>query len=318
MAKKQCESKLIPINKILRPAETQMRVRISEETINEYAEARQSGARFPDIEVFGPTEDDVYILASGFHRVGGYEKAGDLKINATIYPGGYREAILHAVGTNSDHGLQRTEEDRRKCVLTLLCDKEWRAKPQDWVAKVARVRKQFVGDVKRELKEEEARARGETVPERPSRKAAKSSPIGSNGAPAKRSMEPITVEGSDRWGQVIPEDLKAVVGYANAGLLIAKAIRDHVAEVEEFRKTPGGVKVAHQSVTTDLRKAAEGIERCVFDAVCPECEGSGEITDDKEKKSKCPSCAGRAWLDKNTIAALPDRLVRKLKKAAKE
>ena len=36
-----------------------------------------------------------------------------------------RDAILHASGANADHGLRRSNADKRKAVLTLLEDDEW-------------------------------------------------------------------------------------------------------------------------------------------------------------------------------------------------
>ena len=39
--------------------------------------------------------------------------------------GGRREAILHSVGANAEHGWRRGNEDKRKAVQTLLNDPEW-------------------------------------------------------------------------------------------------------------------------------------------------------------------------------------------------
>jgi hypothetical protein len=46
-------------------------------------------------------------------------------IAADVRPGGQREAILHSVGANAKHGWRRSNEDKRKTVLTLLNDPEW-------------------------------------------------------------------------------------------------------------------------------------------------------------------------------------------------
>lgn len=39
--------------------------------------------------------------------------------------GGLRDAILHSAGANANHGLRRTNEDKRRAVLMLLDDEEW-------------------------------------------------------------------------------------------------------------------------------------------------------------------------------------------------
>ncbi|MDR9404902.1 MAG: hypothetical protein RI580_15855 [Halothece sp. Uz-M2-17] len=36
-----------------------------------------------------------------------------------------RDAILHSVGANATHGLRRSNQDKRKAVVTLLQDNEW-------------------------------------------------------------------------------------------------------------------------------------------------------------------------------------------------
>jgi hypothetical protein len=44
---------------------------------------------------------------------------------ATIQPGTRRDAILHAAGANADHGLRRSNDDKRRAVQMLLQDEEW-------------------------------------------------------------------------------------------------------------------------------------------------------------------------------------------------
>jgi len=47
----------------------------------------------------------------------------ELEIN--IINGTQRDAILHSVGANATHGLRRSNQDKRKAVVTLLEDNEW-------------------------------------------------------------------------------------------------------------------------------------------------------------------------------------------------
>jgi hypothetical protein len=42
-----------------------------------------------------------------------------------VHPGTRRDAVLFSVGANAAHGLKRTNEDKRKAVMTLLTDPEW-------------------------------------------------------------------------------------------------------------------------------------------------------------------------------------------------
>jgi hypothetical protein len=81
-------------------------------------------AEFPAIVVF--YDGSNYWLADGFHGVLGGQKAEIAELQADIRQGDKRNAILYSVGANSDHGLRRTNSDKRRAVMTLLDDAEWR------------------------------------------------------------------------------------------------------------------------------------------------------------------------------------------------
>lgn len=307
------KSASIAISKIVRCAETQMRTRINDDVIERYAAERKAGAKFPDVVVFGPDENGVYVLADGFHTVAAYEKVGETKIGCTVYAGGLRDAILHSVGANAAHGLPRTEADRTKAVMTLLSDKEWSKKPQEWIAKMARVRKQLVGDVKKDMADQVLRARGETPPPRPERKEPERKERTPAADKPSKSLEPVVVGDSDRYRQPIPDKVKPAASYAGPAHALAKEIRDLLPRLASLHKSPGGVKMAHISVEADLKRAAEGIERSVFECVCPVCGGDGS---GEKKNSHCPTCTGRGWLDRNGVAALPQSVANALKAKA--
>ena len=80
----------------------------------------------------------MFIHSRGFvaparAREGGSEARSDfepfgvnsLDLEAEIRRGTQRDAVLYSVGANSDHGLRRTNEDKRRAVLRLLEDEEW-------------------------------------------------------------------------------------------------------------------------------------------------------------------------------------------------
>ena len=62
----------------------------------------------------------VYWLADGFHRYHAHRRAGQDQIEVDVREGTLREAILHSAGANADHGLQRTNRDKRNAVVTVL------------------------------------------------------------------------------------------------------------------------------------------------------------------------------------------------------
>jgi DNA-binding transcriptional ArsR family regulator len=102
---------------------TQPRAQIDLFTVNDYAVSMSNGAIFPPLVVFYDGVD--YWLADGFHRAEAAKQAR-LEPQMDIRQGTRRDAILYSVGANATHGLRRTNEDKRRAVMTLLADDEWR------------------------------------------------------------------------------------------------------------------------------------------------------------------------------------------------
>ena len=128
---------------------TQSRAQISEETVTDYAEAMSAGDTFPPITVYHDGVD--YYLADGFHRLHAAQRLGRASIQAEVKTGTLRDAILFSLGANRDHGLRRTNADKRKCVQTLLEDFEWGELSVNEMARICGVSPQLVSAVKAEM-----------------------------------------------------------------------------------------------------------------------------------------------------------------------
>jgi len=102
---------------------TQPRAVIDDAVVQEYAEAMREGAKFPPVVVFNDGYD--YWLADGFHRVAAAKVARFTEIDADEREGLRRDAVLYAMGANANHGVRRTNADKRRAVTTLLKDPEW-------------------------------------------------------------------------------------------------------------------------------------------------------------------------------------------------
>jgi ParB/Sulfiredoxin domain len=128
---------------------TQARAALSDTIMHEYAEAMARGEAFPPIEVY--SDETTYWLADGFHRVNAAKIAGYTTIAAVVHTGGKREALLHAVSANEEHGYRRTDADRRHAVSLLLADAAWREWNNRAIARQCRVSEFFVRTLRREL-----------------------------------------------------------------------------------------------------------------------------------------------------------------------
>ena len=97
---------------------TQPRVAIDQGIVDEYAEQYSGGVDLKPVIVFH--DGATYWLADGFHRYWANRKIKSDYIYAHVHHGTQRDAILYSVGANADHGLRRTNGDKRKAVLTML------------------------------------------------------------------------------------------------------------------------------------------------------------------------------------------------------
>jgi hypothetical protein len=143
------EGRNLKIKDLRRDGGTQPRVAFDQDVVREYAEAMKAGKMFPPVTVFFDGRE--YWLADGFHRVGGAIEAGRDTIAAIVIKGSQRDAVLFAVGANADHGMRRTNEDKRNAVRKLLIDKEWQQMPDAEIARKCSVSDTFVGGLRKEL-----------------------------------------------------------------------------------------------------------------------------------------------------------------------
>lgn len=101
--------------------ELQVRVRINDEQVAQYAECmttEEDTKVFPPVEIF---YDGVkYWLADGHHRRAAAEKAGHSKIWAIIKSGTHEDAVWAAISGNGKQGLALTAEDRKRALEIAL------------------------------------------------------------------------------------------------------------------------------------------------------------------------------------------------------
>lgn len=134
---------LLRLDQVKLDGGTQARESIDESVVAEYAENVESLPR--PVVFFDGSE---YWLADGFHRYHAYRKAGIVGAEFVVRTGTRREAILYSVGANAEHGLRRSNADKRRAVETLLEDAEWSGWSDREIAKMCRVSHPFVASLR--------------------------------------------------------------------------------------------------------------------------------------------------------------------------
>ena len=139
----------IRLEKIKVDGDLQVRDKINEDAVREYAEVIREGGKMPPVTVF--FDGKTYHLADGWHRFFAHKQAAFAEIEAEVHDGSRRDAILFAVSANDKHGLRRTNADKRRSVLVLLEDFEWSEWNNTKIAEVCGVSATFVDKIRKEM-----------------------------------------------------------------------------------------------------------------------------------------------------------------------
>lgn len=164
----------LPIDKIKTDPRAQFRVELKQDTVDNYAALLKEGTAFPAVDVFADAETGDHILADGFHRIAAAKQAAMSSFPARLHAGNLRDAVLFSLGANREHGLYRSNDDKRKAVVFCLRDPELHQKPQREIARLCGVTQAMVSKVHNELypklkksKDEGALDNGYQMPDSP-------------------------------------------------------------------------------------------------------------------------------------------------------
>lgn len=125
----------------------QLRAKLNEQAIEDYAHVLREGGKMPPVVLFH--DGTTYHLADGWHRYFAHKKAGLEIIDADVREGTRRDAIYFALSANSKNGLHRSNEDKIKAVMTMLDDVEWSEQSDREIAIACDVSHPFVARLRR-------------------------------------------------------------------------------------------------------------------------------------------------------------------------
>ena len=287
-------SKLAPIKieAIHRDTRKQARAGMNAEYVAELATLVEDGAKLPPITVYAAQAGGPYHLADGWHRVAAYEKLGYKDIEAEVLKGTGREAFIFGLGANFEHGLRRTNDDKRRAVMLALADAELNAQGDRQIAQVCKVSESLV----RTLRAKQVAAA--SVEDKPTIAAAIKTDTATRKEAARVEEyddEPEAEEPKrrkDETGYFIPDDILTTWDDATelSRSMLANA-RDLLMIIEKgltkdaiFAELTNSTLASANALVTDL-KAIKPY------AVCTECSGGA-------KRKTCKLCKSRGFISK--------------------
>ena len=142
-------TKLLALREMTVDFDLQCREKPDENQVREYATEMEHGVQFPPPVVF--FDGSSYWLADGFHRFWAAQLAGLRQLEVQVYEGGPAQAIAYAAGANGQHGMRRTNADKRLAIRKLMVDAGLATRSDSVIAEMVGVDHKTVGKVRKEL-----------------------------------------------------------------------------------------------------------------------------------------------------------------------
>lgn len=138
------------------------------------------------------------VLTRGFHRIEALKRLGRKRVEVEVKNGDVADALVDAAGSNSGHGLKRTNADKCRCVeMVLEAHPDWSSRR---VADEAGVSANFVGELrdKREAKAEDVSSDDTSAPKTRTDKRGHQRPASKPKSASSKKKEPEPVSQPDK------------------------------------------------------------------------------------------------------------------------
>jgi hypothetical protein len=142
-------SKTLQVSQIRLDGDTQSRIELNDAIVKEYSDLAKDGHEFPPLSVTFDGSD--YWLWDGFHRRFAYVKAGVEKAKCLVIDGTREDARWFSYGANKDHGLPRSNDDKRRAVIAALKHPNGEKKSDSQIAEHVGVGQPMVSRYRKEL-----------------------------------------------------------------------------------------------------------------------------------------------------------------------
>lgn len=102
----------------------------------------------------GGNEQELYLLADGFHWHAAHIREGKKRIEVELREGTRSDALRYALSANATHGLPRTTADKERAIYLALSDKELRNKSTLFLSKLMHLSQGFVESRRTEIEKQ--------------------------------------------------------------------------------------------------------------------------------------------------------------------
>ena len=142
---------MLALYKIRIDGNTQARIKLNQDVVNEYAEHLKDGDKFPPMVVYHDGAD--HWLADGFHRYFAYKLNKETMVEVEVIAGTVEDAQEYSFSANqgSKRGLSNSPEDNRNIITRMLQSPRWSLWSDVVIAKHIGVSKRTVSRVKQSL-----------------------------------------------------------------------------------------------------------------------------------------------------------------------
>jgi len=270
--------------------ELQARMHLDEETVEDYIEVLRAGKEMPQIRVIKLTDTDnagKYAVVDGFHRLEAINSIPKVKtIHVLSRDGTLADAIDAATSANQDHGLRRTNADKRRAVLMAInLDKQLKRKRSDrQIAAHVGVHNSTVSEIRGELS-------GKKKPEPQAEEPSDVSSVAGGTAPrAAIDHDELRIPINDL-------DLAVIFQEGPRFDEIDNWLQQIVADATAISQTDAGAELDIQTFTFDVKGIQDKIKFARPYTICPfgpKCDVS------------CRCCKGRNWTTKAVFERLDD------------
>jgi hypothetical protein len=116
---------MLALYKIRIDGNTQARIKLNQDVVNEYAEHLKDGDKFPPMVVYHDGAD--HWLADGFHRYFAYKLNKETMVEVEVIAGTVEDAQEYSFSANqgSKRGLSNSPEDNRNIITRMLQSPRW-------------------------------------------------------------------------------------------------------------------------------------------------------------------------------------------------